>query len=155
MEYSLVKNPMASNGHVSKANRNLLEELLSLKKYEDKLKIVLIHHHFYRYVMRQTNGDKHWWDLFEHQTMKLYRKKKLQRLFSQHKIYLVLHGHVHEHRQYEKRGVVFLNGAGWSTSKQQHALAVNIICTESTAFEIHRRHFPCFPEKTIVPAGLV
>ena len=53
IEYSLIKNPMASNGYISKVHRKLLTDLISLKKYRDKLKIVLIHHHFYRYVMRQ------------------------------------------------------------------------------------------------------
>jgi 3',5'-cyclic AMP phosphodiesterase CpdA len=154
IEYSLIKNPMASNGHVSKVRRELLADLISFNKYQDKLKIVLIHHHFYRYVMKQANGDKHWWDHIEHQTMKLYKKKKLQRLFSQQGVHLVLHGHVHEYRQYENRGVVFLNGAGWSTSKRHHALEVNIICTEGTAFEIQRHRFPSAQEKTVVPAGL-
>jgi 3',5'-cyclic AMP phosphodiesterase CpdA len=154
IEYSLVKNPMASNGHVSKVHRKLLKALMSLTDYQDKLKIVLIHHHFYRYVMRKTNGEKHWWDLFEHQTMKIYRKKKLQRLFSQNDIHLVLHGHVHEYRQYEKRGVVFLNGAGWSTSTRHHTLEVNIICTEGKAFEIQRHCFPYSRKKTVVPSGL-
>jgi 3',5'-cyclic AMP phosphodiesterase CpdA len=154
IEYSLIKNPMASNGHVSKAYRKLLTDLMSLKKYQNKLKIVLIHHHFYRYVMKQTNGDTHWWDRIEHQTMKLYKKKKLQRLFSQHGVHLVLHGHVHEYRQYEHRGVVFLNGAGWSTPIRHHALEVNIICTEGTAFEIQRHRFPYTRKKTVVPSGL-
>jgi predicted phosphodiesterase len=100
--------------------------------------------------MMNTNGGKHWWDRFEHHTMKLYRKKKLQRLFSQHGVHLVLHGHVHENRQYEKRGVVFLNGAGWSTHKRHHTLEVNIIHTEGKAFEIQRHRFPYSWEKTVV-----
>jgi 3',5'-cyclic AMP phosphodiesterase CpdA len=148
--YSLVKNPMASNGHVSKSKMALLGDLISLKDYQDKLKIVLIHHHFYRYLMKKTNNGKYWWDRFEHQTMKLYRKKKLQRLFSQHGVNLVLHGHMHEYRQYEKQGVVFLNGAGWSTHKRHHALEVNIICIEGKAFEIQRHLFPYSREKIIV-----
>jgi hypothetical protein len=123
-------------------------------KTPHKLKVVLIHHHFYRYVMMQTNGDKHWWDCFEHQTMKLYRKKKLQRLFSKSGVHLVLHGHVHEYRQYENRGVVFLNGAGWSMPKRHHALEVNIICTEGTAFEIRRHGFPYFRDKGVYGTGL-
>lgn len=154
IEYSLVKNPMASNGHVSKAYRKLLHDLMSLTNYQDKLKIVLIHHHFYRYIMMTTTGDKHWWDRFEHHTMKLYRKKKLQRLFSQHGVHLVLHGHVHEYRQYEKRGVVFLNGAGWRTPQRPHTLEVNIIYTEGKAFEIQRHRLPYYREKTVVQSGL-
>jgi hypothetical protein len=153
-EYSLVKNPMASNGHVSKVNRKLLQDLIVLKDYQDKLKIVLIHHHFYRYVMMQTNGGKHWWDRVEHQTMKLYQKKKLQRLFAKYGVHLVLHGHVHEYRQYEKHGVVFINGAGWRMPKQPHTLEISIIRTEGKAFEIQRHCVPCYRGKTVVLSGL-
>jgi hypothetical protein len=153
--YSLVKNPMASNGQVSKSNRNLLKELMKLDEYQDKLKIVLIHHHFYRYVMMRANGGRHWYDRVEHQTMKLYKKKKLQRLFAKHGVHLVLHGHVHEYRQYEQHGVVFVNGAGWSTSKRHHTLEVNIIYTEGKAFEVQHHRFPYAREKTVVPFGLV
>jgi hypothetical protein len=51
-------------------------------------------------------------------------------------------------------GVVFLNGAGWSTPKRHHTLEVNIICTEGTAFEIQRHRFPSAREKTVVPSAL-
>ncbi|MEW6655216.1 MAG: metallophosphoesterase, partial [Bacteroidota bacterium] len=46
-EYSRFKNPFASNGKISKTNRKIAANFLSMPKFKEKVKIVLVHHHFY------------------------------------------------------------------------------------------------------------
>ena len=46
-EYSRFKNPFASNGHVSKMQRQFLKAILTKNEFKEKVKIILAHHHFY------------------------------------------------------------------------------------------------------------
>ena len=149
MAYSIVKNPTASNGHVSKTHRQLLANLICRNEFQNKLKIVLIHHHFYKHSTLRMSRKCSWWDRIESHTMKLYKKHRLLTLFSQYGIDLVLHGHVHEYKRYQKRNVVFLNGAGCFADKRRQNLEMNIILTSSKHFEIERHHFPSSLKKPV------
>lgn len=140
-EYSMLTNPAASNGTVSRTKRKWLSELFTLEDFQGKLKIVLIHHHFNKNSRVKLNGKKPWWTRIEGQTMRLYRKRTLMKLFSRHDVALVLHGHVHTYHQYEKHGIIFLNGAGCFTNKRQHRLEMNMIRTSGQDFEIERHRF--------------
>jgi 3',5'-cyclic AMP phosphodiesterase CpdA len=142
IEYSMIKNPMASNGLVSKIKRKQLNDLFALDMFRDKLKIVLIHHHFYNYVTDDPSGSRSWWNRIESQTMKLYKKRKLLKLFAQHGVGLVLHGHVHEYRRYKRRGITLLNGAGCFADKWRQHLEMNMIVTAGKHVEIERCRFP-------------
>lgn len=107
--YSKLKNPFASNGHVSKTQRKLFSQLLHLPELKNKTKIVLAHHHFYKKNVISTSSRKTLWDKIEHFTMKLRGKKKLLNLFHENDVKLVLHGHSHEMMEYYRKGITLLN----------------------------------------------
>lgn len=108
-EYSRFKNPFASNGRISKTQRKLVANYLSLPKFTDKVKIVLVHHHFYQKSDTSTSSESTLWSKIENYTMKLRGKKKLLNLFSENNVKMVLHGHSHEMREYFREKIRFVN----------------------------------------------
>jgi predicted phosphodiesterase len=108
-KYSKIKNPFASNGHVSKLQKENLKNIFDMKIFSDKIKIAVIHHHFCKTAINSENGL---WNKIENFTMKLRGKKKLIKLLDENGIELVLHGHSHEVAEYERRGIRFINAGG-------------------------------------------
>jgi len=126
-EYSSVKNPVGSNGKVSKNQIQRLDQMLSKGEFTNHTKIVLIHHHFKK-IKKSVNGTMHSiWGAVENQTMKLRSKRDLLNLFRKHSINLVVHGHLHENREYTKKGIRFMNGGGSILNNDLPQLYVNII----------------------------
>jgi len=117
-EYSRFKNPFASNGKINKTNRDIAENYLSLPRFKEKVKIVLVHHHFYQKSEESKSSESSLWNRIESFTMKLRGKKKLVNMFSEHNVKLVLHGHSHEMRQYEREKIKFVN-AGATMEENQ------------------------------------
>lgn len=107
--YSKLFNPFASNGFVSKEQTVALNEKLLHEKYRNKNLFVAIHHHFYKGSEVSTSSSNKIWDNVENFTMKLRKKKKLIKMFSDMNIKLVLHGHSHEMKEYVRKGITFLN----------------------------------------------
>jgi 3',5'-cyclic AMP phosphodiesterase CpdA len=126
--YSYLKNAFASNGNVPRIHIKLLSEMFYDHNFHEKKKIVLIHHHFNPEVHHK--GYASIWMKLERQTMKLYRKKRLLRLFSKHGVDMVLHGHRHEIREYEKKGIKFINMGGSILSFYSDMMHVNLITVE-------------------------
>ncbi|KXK42998.1 MAG: metallophosphoesterase, partial [Chlorobi bacterium OLB5] len=69
----------------------------------------------------------------ERQTMKLRKKKKVIKKFSETGISLVLHGHLHENREYHRKKIKFLNSGG--SVLGSNYLQFNEINTENNNIE--------------------
>ncbi|TSA29473.1 MAG: metallophosphoesterase [Ignavibacteriales bacterium] len=111
-EYSRFKNPFASNGHVSKTQRQFLKAILTKNEFKNKVKIILTHHHFYPKNVASHSSERTMWNKIENYTMKLRGKKKLLKLFLESNVKLVLHGHSHEMKEYFREGIRFINSGG-------------------------------------------
>jgi 3',5'-cyclic AMP phosphodiesterase CpdA len=111
-QYSKIKNPFASNGHVTKMQRKNLQSIFDAESFSDKVKIAVIHHHFFKDGNSTASSENGLWNKIESFTMKLRGKKKLIKLFDENKINLVLHGHSHEVAEYERKGIRFVNAGG-------------------------------------------
>ena len=111
-EYSRFKNPFASNGYVSKIQKQFLKAILTKNEFKEKVKIVLTHHHFYPKDVPSHSSESTMWNKIEDYTMKLRGKKKLLKLFLESNVKLVLHGHSHEMREYFREGIRFVNAGG-------------------------------------------
>ena len=88
--------------------------LISAYDFEDEKfkflrKIILVHHHFYKRGIEATASQSSLWNKIESFTLNLRGKKKLMSLFSELGINLILHGHSHEVKEYERKGLRFLN----------------------------------------------
>ncbi|MGD8305829.1 MAG: metallophosphoesterase [Ignavibacteria bacterium] len=125
-EYSSVTNPFASNGEVSYRQQSELTELLLKFKSLVKYKVILIHHHFNKIKNPNNLSAAGLWQNIEKQTMKLRKKKKLLKIFNKFNIDLVLHGHLHETKSYQKSDVNFLNAGGSIKCVNSKKLKFNI-----------------------------
>jgi 3',5'-cyclic AMP phosphodiesterase CpdA len=110
--YSRLGNPVGSNGEVEESEFASLENMLASRLFRDRRKVVMIHHHFSRLDVRKDGTMHSVWAAIEKQTIKLRGKKRLLKLFKEHNIEIVLHGHVHENHEYVRDGIRFLNGGG-------------------------------------------
>lgn len=120
-EYSRFKNPFASNGKINRTSRTIAQNFLSLPKFKEKVKIVLVHHHFYQKSEESKSSESTLWNKIESFTMKLRGKKKLINMFSEQNVKLVLHGHSHEMREYSRDKVKFVNaGATMEENKPSY-----------------------------------
>jgi len=111
-EYSRIKNPFASNGHISKIQRHGIKAILAKNEFKDKIKIILTHHHFYPKNVASHSSERTMWNRIENYTMKLRGKKKLLKMFQEHNVKLVMHGHSHEMKEYFREGIRFVNSGG-------------------------------------------
>ncbi len=111
-EYSKLGNPFGSNGEISKNEFAGVERILKSPILKGKRKIVLIHHHFSKHEAPDAGGLSSLWNSIEGQTMKLRGKRKLLELFGTDGVELLLHGHVHENREYVRKGIRCVNGGG-------------------------------------------
>lgn len=107
-EYSKIKNPFASNGKIKKEQLFELSKELKKEKYQILKKVLLVHHHFYK-NNEYAKSSNSTWNKIENFTLKLRGKKKVFRFLNDNDIRLVLHGHSHENRIYERKGIQFVN----------------------------------------------
>lgn len=135
IEYSLTKNPFASNGEVKLEQFFEAEQVLKDYSSDKFVKIAIIHHHFNK-IKNSKRSIAGLWQNIEKQTMKLRKKKRLFSLFKKFNIDLVLHGHIHYNEYYERKGLNFLNGGASIKGYSGHSLRVNFI-------EINDKNIKC------------
>lgn len=127
-KYSRLKNPFASNGHVSKQHKDALQNIF--EKFNEKKKIILSHHHFYKNRIPAKSSESALWNRIEDFTMKLRGKKKLLNLFGEYGVKLILHGHSHEMREYDRKGIKVIN-AGGTFEEESNLIKLFIINLDS------------------------
>lgn len=135
LEYSLTKNPFASNGEIKLEQFFEVEQILKKFNSEGQVKIVALHHHFNK-IKNTKRSIAGLWQNIEKQTMKLRKKKRLFSLFNKYKIDLIIHGHIHYNEYYERKGLNFLNGGASIKGYSGHSLRVNFI-------EINDKNIKC------------
>lgn len=115
--YSNIKNPVGSNGAISKQEFHALEQILRSQEVQRaRHRIVILHHHLFRSRDRKKfthlPATKGLFDLIEQETLKLRGKKAVLKLLQEGRVTAVLHGHVHFTGEYTRKGLLCLNGAG-------------------------------------------
>ncbi len=109
--YSRIKNPFASNGKVYKDQIEGIEKIFQNEEFNPAHKIILAHHHFYKNSEEATSSNSVW-NKIESYTLELRGKKKLLKLFKDNDVELILHGHSHDVREYERKGIKLINAGG-------------------------------------------
>lgn len=140
-KYSVIKNPFASNGAIYDEQISAFETLLAEKKYKDKVKIVIAHHHFCKDPIEESN-DSTMWQKIERQTMKLRNKKSIIKLLSKCDIKMVLHGHIHETTEYNRKGIKFLNAGGSVLNSKPDEMKINVIHISNNNSHIETQTIP-------------
>jgi 3',5'-cyclic-AMP phosphodiesterase len=109
--WSLLHNPVGSNGSVSDEQFAMLERMIGDPVFGNKIPIVAIHHHFNHLVsdaaMRNTVFRQ-----VESQMMRLRKRRKLLKLFNDLNVGYIFHGHIHRNEVYSRSGIQLVNGAG-------------------------------------------
>jgi 3',5'-cyclic AMP phosphodiesterase CpdA len=124
--YSSLKNPFASNGKISTSNTEKLSRLLASGNSSARKRIIVSHHHFNKSSGDDAASGSTIWQAIERQTMKLRNKKKIIKRFGELNAELVLHGHLHESREYFRKKLKFLN-SGSSVLGDDNFLKLNEI----------------------------
>ncbi|MBS1515639.1 MAG: metallophosphoesterase [Bacteroidetes bacterium] len=109
--WSKLRNPIGSNGAVYDEQYKKLSKILESHSIKDKIKIVLIHHHFNKISESGSSMVHSLWLYVERRTMKLHNKKRLFKLFKEAKVDLILHGHTHISDSYNRKGSLFVNSS--------------------------------------------
>jgi len=142
-QYSKLSNPFGSNGEIDATQFGELFDILKTTEKDVKHKIVLIHHHFNKLKSEAKSTFGSIWSGIEKQTMKLKGKRRLFNLFKEYNIDIVLHGHVHESKEYFRKGVRFLNaGATIKCNKQTMKLNYLTIAKGKIEVDIQSINFP-------------
>jgi 3',5'-cyclic-AMP phosphodiesterase len=122
--YSMLKNPFASNGRISEEQMESLEEIFHKHEFPGKHRIVATHHHFNKYSTEE-DGSSMLWQVIDRQTMKLRNKKSIIKRFKKLGISHVLHGHIHENTEYNRKNIKFINAGGAILQPKQDIMAIN------------------------------
>jgi len=141
-EFSLVRNPVGSNGAVDDLQLQKLDRLLSSLRTPHAHRVLLIHHHFDKF-RQKADGTMHGvWRTFENQTTKLRRKKEIMKFLRKHGVRTVLHGHLHESMEYIRKGIRFFNAGGSILGPDPDVLQVNIVQFSPAGVSAHRHVIP-------------
>ncbi|HEX2787865.1 MAG TPA: metallophosphoesterase [Ignavibacteria bacterium] len=111
-EWDLHENPNGTNGFIKNSIIKKLVNVFDNKEVRDKIKIVLIHHHFSEPMFRKNHIEQRMWLETEENKMKLYNKKGLIKIFTKYKVDFVLHGHTHISESYKIDNVTYVNSSG-------------------------------------------
>lgn len=125
--YSLIKNPLASNGRISKIQIQELKRLLKKNVFTGKKKIALTHHHFSKFTKDTTHLNNPIWDRIEKSTMKLWKKKKTLNELKKMNVELVLHGHLHKGQNYQIDDTIFVNSGDSVDNSYKNIINYQII----------------------------
>jgi 3',5'-cyclic AMP phosphodiesterase CpdA len=132
-QWSAMKNPIGSNGHVDDEQFDLVESLLESSVLREKRIFIAVHHHFSK--SEKTPGRsklERLWKAIEATTMKLRKKKRLLNLFSRTNIEGILHGHIHYNEEYVRRNVRCFNGGGSVIPSASGEKMLNIVSVGSS-----------------------
>ncbi len=125
--YSRWKNLFASKGLVGKEQRENFKQILSRTEFRDKMKIVLIHHHFRKVSHRCSLFANTLLRNIETYGNKLKNRKQIARLLGKYKVDLILHGHEHDSHEYFYKGLHFMNAGGCIEKNNQDELQLNFV----------------------------
>jgi len=134
-QYSKLSNPFGSNGDIDATQFGELFDILKTTEKDVKYRIILIHHHFNKLKSEAKSTFGSIWSGIEKQTMKLKGKRRLFNLFKEFNIDIVLHGHVHESKEYFRKNVRFLN-AGETIKSNKLTTKINYLTIAKGKIEV-------------------
>jgi 3',5'-cyclic AMP phosphodiesterase CpdA len=124
-KYSLMRNPMASNGTISKEQISSAAKIIKHSSFNNKRRIVISHHHFSKHKIHAVRNTYALWRMIESQSIKLRKKKSIIKQLKALDVEMVLHGHKHCTQQYERKGIRFINAG--SSVLGHRANEINIV----------------------------
>ncbi len=142
-EWHAVKNPLGSNGKINDEQFKKLRVLLNTEELKRKKIFIAIHHHFSTISngVHSSTLERLWYAV-ESATLKLRKKKRLLKLFTNAKVAKVLHGHIHHHGTYIKKGLTFMNAGATIIPAKNSQQAFHVINVRADGIETENIIFP-------------
>lgn len=144
-KYSQYMNPLGTNGYVSKSQFETIKNLLANESIKERIKLVLIHHHFNKPGESKAYPEHSLWLKTEQAKMRLHQKSELFELFKKKKVNAVLHGHTHITDTYARKGSFFINSSGCSFpftetgERQYHIMEIGNPSTGEKPFNLIKK----------------
>ena len=144
-KYSQYMNPLGTNGVVTKSQLEAVKQFLENDDIKDKIKLVLIHHHFNKPGESKAYPEHILWLKSEQHKMRLHKKSELFELFKKKKVNAVLHGHTHITDTYARKGCFFINSSGCSFpftesgERQYHIIEIGNTAVGEKPFNLIRK----------------
>jgi 3',5'-cyclic AMP phosphodiesterase CpdA len=110
-EFHPILNPVGSNGRVSDLQLHETKSILAHPSISQMKKMVLIHHHFNKYLPYSDSLGTALYQMFESQTLRLHRKGDVEKTFRDGGVDVVLHGHTHVEGVYARSGILYSSTA--------------------------------------------
>ena len=110
-EFHPFLNPFGSNGYVSYEQLESVEKILNHPSLSDLRKVILIHHHFNEYQPDAKSLMNRLYYAFESRTLKLHGRKRVEDLFRNSGVEVVLHGHTHIEDVYTNSRIAYSSTA--------------------------------------------
>lgn len=136
MHYSSMKNPFASNGFFNPEQLEELDKLFLSIPEKIKHRIILTHHHFYKFASNVDKTSPSIWQKIEKQTMKIKKKKRVMKVLKKYDVDLIMHGHVHESVNYEYKNILCSNAGGSIKNNKEHFMKMNIVSLDNNNIEV-------------------
>ncbi len=138
--WSLLENPLGTNGRIDEAQYEALKSRQSESAWEGSIPVIAVHHHF-NDLDDGSAGDG-LWKKIESRTMRMRKRRKLLRLFSSIGVKYVLHGHIHRNELYVRNGIELANGAGAVCDDPLANLKYNLLLSGNGACGVKTNHLP-------------
>ncbi len=130
MPYSLIKNPFSTKGKQSTEDMRKLQELMSWELFNEKPRILLLHHHLDSRFFLRLKRNPFLWKEIEWRSLKFKKSKHILSLLEKYNINYILHGHVHESLLYMFKNIQISGAGGSMSGLYPDTLSANIIDIE-------------------------
>jgi len=138
--YSILKNPFASKGFVNKYQIAGIKHIMSRLRQQNKIKIVMMHHHFKRQNLNDSLFRNSMLKNVEDLANNLWRKNRLLKVLRRYQVDLILHGHEHFSGEYVHRKLHMVNAGGTIDKNEPGELKINFIDIVGNAYRTEVRH---------------
>jgi 3',5'-cyclic AMP phosphodiesterase CpdA len=152
--WSLRYNPLGTNGFVNQEQFSALESIVPELQDDEFVNTIICHHHFNDLIREEDVPSNNFWKKVESKTMRMKKRKKLLRLFSEMNARYVLHGHIHRNEVYERNGILFANGAGAICDDPVRYLKYNVLEHDDGFCSIRICQLPIVYQESMVSMAL-
>jgi 3',5'-cyclic AMP phosphodiesterase CpdA len=109
--WSLLRNPLGTNGNLEEEDFEALRRLETTDLLEGATPVAVLHHHLNDLATDGSHGNTVWHRI-EARTMRMRQRRRLVRQLESLGVKAVFHGHIHRNEIYQRGTLMIANGAG-------------------------------------------
>lgn len=109
--WSLLRNPLGTNGNLEEGDFEALRRLETTDLLEGMTPVAVLHHHLNDLATDSSHENSVWYRI-EARTMRMRQRRRLIRQLESLGVEAVFHGHIHRNEVYQRGTLTIANGAG-------------------------------------------